>query len=728
MEKRWFQKFIVFSIVLVLIFPVITVWMNIEGQSTSEKKIIAEISSSDTNLSVDNLTLPKIDYDALNDAWINQKIEMLIIVNDSSFVDSVTPLMNWKNEKGVKTIILFNYTEYEGRDKAEQIRNMIKDYYERENIQWVLLAGDAEEDLIPIREVYNPDVIAVQPRQSEYSNFNDYYKPTDYYYADLTGSWDGNNNSIWGESAEHTGNYDEISWVPEVYVGRLPADNAFELAVMVNKTLKYETDPFLGNWMNRMLLAGGVSSYYRYNDDPDEVIPSEDEARLTEYIWQNYVISESNFTHLTKTTTDFSPRIPPYPNLLNPLSATSFIDEFNSGYSTVIIAGHGDPTVITDASNTIYYTNGEASSSSNVAMPSLFYADVCTTSSYDKGDNSIGERLIKQNNSGAIGFIGGLRVTWYLDYDYNLEKLNRGNAKLFWEAFFQEKKFQQGRALYDSKTSYLNSNYFERGAASMVQEWQRKNLLSYNLLGDPELDIYTKVPEKVSNYFNENLYEGQCVSFQVKDDLGRIVPRARIYLKNSNGKGRTIYADINGLVDFRLPLGAHENYSVIITGHNVIPSYHNFTTLPDTNKPIILNAFHSPLTPTVSDNIEFSIHAKDNHSGIESVFVIISENNFNEYSIHRLMNEFNENNEQFGFILNKIEPGSYSYLIVARDYLNKTILLFNDSFRFAIQKPFTDMALMITSILIVGLVGVSSIVMLVRLNKYNKNLRSYVEN
>jgi len=361
-------------------------------------------------------------------------------------------------------------------------------------------------------------------------------------------------------------------------------------------------------------------------------------------------------------------------------------------------------------------------------MPSLFYSDACTTSSYDMGDSSIGETLIKQNISGAIGFIGGIRVTWYLEEDDNLEKLNRGNAKLFWEVFFKEKKFQQGRALYDSKVSYMNSNYFKRGEASMIQEWQRKNLLTYNLLGDPELDIYTKVPEKVSNYFNEDLYEGQCVSFQVKDDLGRIVPRARINLKGSNGKYRTIYADINGQVDFRLPPGAYENYSVIITGHNVIPSYHNFTTLPDTDNPIILDANHSPLAPTVSDNIGFSIHARDNHSGIESIFVIISENNFHEYSIYRLVNEFNENNEQFDFILNKEEPGYYSYVIVARDYLNNTSLLLSDKFNFAIQKPFTDAVLIITSILIVGLVGVSSLVMLIRLNKYEKNFRRSVEN
>jgi hypothetical protein len=712
MGKRGLQKLIIFSIILVFVIPAISLRMEKEGQFTSDKNIIVNLNLLDSHLSVDNLTLPKIEYDALNDAWIHQKIEMLIIVNDSSFIDSVTPLMNWKNEKGVKTIILSNYTEYEGRDKAEQIRNMIKNYYEKENIQWVLLAGDAEENLLPIRKVYNPDVVVVSG-ESEYSNWDDYYKPTDFYYADLTGTWDSNNNSIWGESAEYTGDIDEITWIPNVYVGRLPADNSYELSVMVNKTLKYETNPFLGNWMNRMLLAGGISSY----------IPPEDEARLMELIWENYTLSEMNFTHLAKTTSSFTPAIPPTPNSLDDLNVTSFRNKFDSGYSTVIIAGHSDPTVITDDSHTVYYNNADALSSSNLNMPSLFYADACTTSSYDMGDYSIGERLINEDGSGAIGYIGALRVDWYLEEDINLEKLNRGNAKLFWEVFFKEKKFQQGRALYDSKVLYMNSDYFERGDASMIQEWQRKNLLTYNLLGDPEVDIYTRKPEKVSNYFKEDLYEGQCVSFQVKDDLGRIVSRARINLKSSNGKYRTIYANINGQVDFRLPPGAHDNYNVTITGHNVIPSYHNFTTLPDTDNPIILEAYHSPLAPSVSDNLEFSIRARDNHSGIESIFVIISENNFIDYSINRHVNEFNENNEHFNFILNKEEPGSYTYVIIARDYLNKTSLYFNDNFNFTIKKPFIDVVLIITSILIVGLVGVSSLITLVRLNKYNKNLK-----
>ncbi len=715
MTKTGCKKLAIFLLIILVLIPVVSLTIEFSSPIANNKNNLYKLKTANNVPEIDLSQLPEIDYETLNATWYDQKIEMLIIINDTSFLDAVTPLMEWKNEKGVKTIILSNYSDYEGRDKAEQIRNMIKEYYEKENIQWVLLAGDAEENLIPIRKVYNPDVTLVSG-QTEYSNWDDHYKPTDFYYADLTGSWDDNNNSRWGESSEYTGNIDEISWVPEVYVGRLPADNIVELSNMINKTLKYEADPLMGDWMNKMLLAGGVSSY----------TPPEDEARLTEYIWQNYTVSEMNFTHLTKTTLNFTPSDPPPPNLLSSLNAMSFIDEFNSGYSTIIFAGHADPTKFTDASGVSYYTYSDASSSSNNDMPSLIYVDACTTSSYDKGDNSIGEGLIKQPLAGAVGYIGAIRVSWYFDYDENLEKLNRGNAKLFWKEFFDEKRFQQGRALYDSKVTYMNSDYFKRGDASMVHEWQRKNILTYNLLGDPELDIYTDIPRSVPNHFTENFYEGQLVSLLVRDNLGSIVPRARINLRTTDGKYRTVYADINGYVDFRLPAGANENYSTIITGHNVIPSYHNFTTLLDTDNPIVSNLIYAPINPTVSDNLLFSINANDNQSGIESVFLLISRNDFTDFSTHRLSNHINENKREFNITLNKMEPGKYSYLVIARDFTNKTTVYYEDNFNFAIPKPFADFVLVIASIMIVGLAGISSTIILVGIRKYKNDLRKLV--
>ncbi len=675
---------------------------------------------SDKIANIELTDLPQIDYATLNDTWYNPKIEMLIISpNQSEFVDELKPLAEWKNYKGVKTVILSNYTLYPGIDDAEKIRNMIKSYYASDNIRWVLLAGDAEDDVIPIRYVLNPDVLLVSPPESEYSNLDDYYKPTDFYYAELDGNWNEDGDGNWGENPKNNANgKDEISWIPDVYVGRLPADNAVELSNMVNKSLKYEMNPEVGDWMNKMLLAGGISLYY----------PAEDEARLTEYIWQHYTYLNMNFTNLIKTTSSFTPAIPPPPNQQAALNNVNFEgafngDAFGEGNSVVFFAGHGDPGVFSDESGSNYYSNTDASSSSNLNKPSLVYADACTTAPYDLdysvGDNNIGENLINRPHAGAIGYIGGIRVNWYLPDDINLEKLNRGNAKLFFKEFFGEKKFQQGRALFDSKVSYMNSDYFLRGDTSMVLEWQRKNILAYNLLGDPEIDIYTDIPTSVPNFFQGDIYEGQLLSFNVKDNLDRTVPYARVHLRSSDGKYRTVYADINGDVKFRLPLQNNEFYNVTITGHNLIPTTYNFTTKEDVDLPKLITFESIPHDLSVDDHLYFSLVSQDNHSGIESVFIILTKNNFEEYYVYRVGNNFDENLQEFNITFNKMDPGDYSYAFIVRDYTNKTKIYYEESFKFLIETPIIYYITIISVFMIVGIVCISIFYTIFKLNEYN---------
>jgi len=70
-----------------------------------------------------------------------------------------------------------------------------------------------------------------------------------------------------------------------------------------------------------------------------------------------------------------------------------------------------------------------------------------------------------------------------------------------------------------------------------------------------------------------------------------------------------------------------------------------------------------------------------------------------------------------------MEPGKYSYLVIARDFTNKTTVYYEDNFNFAIPKPFTDLVLVIASIMIVGLAGISSTIILVRFRRYKNDLR-----
>jgi hypothetical protein len=521
------------------------------------------------------------------------------------------------------------------------------------------------------------------------------YKPTDFYYADLTGTWDNDGDGNWGEAPQDNSyGLDEISWTPEVYVGRFPAGNANELEIMVNKTIKYESNPYIGDWMNRMLLAGGVSSY----------VPQEYESRLTGFIIENYAKHEVNYTHLVQEAGNLT---------------QSLLDGyFDNGSSTVLIAGHGGlPTTYYRDPSHVGYTSSDASSSNNTNKVSLVYLDACTLSSYDITNNSIGETLIKRIDAGAIGAIGGLRLTWYIEGDTELEKLNRGNAKLFWREFYLNNKFQQGKALYDSKVAYINSDYYNYGLGSTDYDFERKNLLTYCLLGDPEVDIYTNKPKSVLNPFNSSIYEGQLVSITVRDNATNIVPNARIHLKANDGRYHTTYADVNGVASFRVPVQENEYYNVTITGHNLVPTYFNFTTLPDNYDPQLTTVEIDPDTPSASDNIIFNINAFDNRSGIESIHIFLSKDNFTTYSYFSGFNTIGNNMQHFTIEIGKLGAGDYSYLVFIRDYANNTRVFQELDYKLLVTTPMIDYLLIVTVFIIIGIIGISSFLLFKGLRK-----------
>ncbi|MBD3255993.1 MAG: hypothetical protein GF383_12935 [Candidatus Lokiarchaeota archaeon] len=701
--------FVIFGIFLMSILGPNLIFYIIPG--SNPYGIISEgVAAEDPE--VDFSDLPSIDYDYLNDLWYNPKIEMLVIVPPGlpGFKSAVEPLVEWKNQKGVKTIILDNYTAYPGADNPERIRNMIKSYYEKENIRWVLLCGDAQNDLIPIRYVYNPDVLRYGQGKTE-DIPGEYDKPTDFYYADLTGNWDEDGDGNYGENANDNSNgVDEIDWTPEVYVGRLPAGDAAELEVMINKTLKYETNPDVGQWMNQMLLAGGISDLI--SEEPPD---GEDESRLTEYITQHYTKQETNYTHLV----NFVSYEPSQP--YTSLTPTSFENNFNDGYSTVIFAGHGSPTLFTDKEDT-YYTSSKANNPLNYDKPSLIYADACSTSAYDATDDNIGELLIKSQDAGAIGYIGGLRTTWYYTDDTNLEKLNRGNAKLFWKEFFVNKKFQQGRALYDSKVAYMQSDYYIEGDGSINYDFERKQILTYCLLGDPEVDIYTNVPKNASNPFVDPIYAGQLYTTVIMDNNSDPVPYARVYLTSSNGLSRTVYADKNGRLSMRVHSNPNLTYNATITGHNLILSTFNFTTNSDSLNPVFLDESCDPKDPSVSDEICFKVDVQDSESGLEKVFLLKGEkeDDFEEFDYYTMFNSFKDEEGEYKAFIDKLDPGTHYFLIVARDWANNYEILEDSDFEIAIEDPITTYALIIGSIIIIGAVASSIFVMLKGNRKYHE--------
>ncbi|MBN2156637.1 MAG: hypothetical protein JW776_11400 [Candidatus Lokiarchaeota archaeon] len=651
--------------------------------------------------------------------WYIPKIEMLFIVPDG-YESTVKPLSDWKTLKGVPSIIInqSTYLEFPGRDEAESLRNCIKYYYENYEIQWVLLAGDTS--LIPTRYVYNPDTrILREEGTNDYEPLgaNDIYKPTDYYYADLTGTWDTDGDNIFGESL-YENRVEEIEWTPEVHVGRLPGNSIEEIEQMINKTLFYDTVQNPGEWMNSMLIGAAIQDWPTPKD-----LDGEQEIRLANQIIEESVKGNINYTLLAEST-DYGTN----------LSSTTFRNAFELGQSLVLFAGHGSPKSfngINGGVSTTIFTTTAALNLENYEMPSFVFADACSTNMFDHINDSMGEVLIKKERGGAIGYIGSMRLSFYYTNDSqntcNLCELNRGMTRLFFHEFFNNQHYQQGKTLNEMRLSYLNSVWLQSnprfGNSYTIHniEWERKNVLTYNLLGDPELDIFTQAPRIFKNetfILNTSYFEGSYIQRIITDDTNNPIPFAKVALQGENSTYKTFFTDENGLVQVQLPYGARF-YNYTITAHNMIPQFGTFHTVEDDHAPLFSDPYsYSPGKPTVNDKIMFNIPVVDYESYIACGVLVLSTDLFHTYDFYEF--PFNREHLSVKGELPRLQPGEYAYILYVYDFgQNYTFTYWNNNMIFTIPVSVAFIFVLLANIGLLGFIGYFIC------KKYRENLLPY---
>ena len=155
-----------------------------------------------------------------------------------------------------------------------------------------------------------------------------------------------------------------------------------------------------------------------------------------------------------------------------------------------------------------------------------------------------------------------------------------------------------------------------------------------------------------------------------------------------------------------------------ITGHNLVPSHFNFTTISDTNKPEIISVDCSHQVATSLTTLCFNVDTCDNASGIKDVIELIINRQSGDHIIYTSSNLLEENRTEFNINLNKFEPGDYLMIIASRDYANNTII-YSISFQFSIPIPLTYYILIAGSIMIVGLAGISIYLVYSGIQKYS---------
>jgi hypothetical protein len=256
---------------------------------------------------------------------ISENFDFLII-SPLNYLNSLHKLSIHKKHCGFDTKIvslkeIYNnsYFPGKGRDNPEQIKYFIKNALENWKIRFVLLVGGAKQ--IPVRYIHN------FAKDSE-QGLLETRIISDLYYADIYdskgnfSSWDTNGNGIYGEWFGETADDKNIDLRPDVYIGRIPCRNRYEVKIMVNKIINYERKTHGKKWFNNIVVAGG------------DTYPTNDNIYEGEIDAQKTLDNMKNFNHI---------RLLASAGDLGNKGVFKIIKAINKGCGFLVLSGHGNP-------------------------------------------------------------------------------------------------------------------------------------------------------------------------------------------------------------------------------------------------------------------------------------------------------------------------------------------------------------------------------------------------
>ena len=295
----------------------------------------------------------KITYEEPSQPVVNENLDMydLVIIAPQAFESILSPLVEFKNAHGMKTIMktVEDITStYQGRDGAEKIKYFIKDAIEQWGIEYVLLVGGKKSMWTGNWGMDGPNKVddSLWWTPVRYSALKDYLPGSwgeggylsDLYFADIYdsdgkfSSWDSNGDGKFAEWTEKATDIRDL--YPDVYVGRLPARNEEEASIMVDKIMTYESQPADPSWFNRMLLIGGDT----FPGDPAGVYDGE---YCTEH---EFSYMPSQFTATKLYVSDKSLMGGKDGKLAARFAWMNVIKTMSQGFGFVAFDGHGSPT------------------------------------------------------------------------------------------------------------------------------------------------------------------------------------------------------------------------------------------------------------------------------------------------------------------------------------------------------------------------------------------------
>lgn len=447
---------------------------------------------------------------------------LYLIVTHDQLEASFQPLADWKLKKGLSAKIVktsFIYANYAGTDNQEKIRNFIIDAYQNWGTIWVLLGGDT--NMIPTRKAFAFDC--------EYGAFEENYIPCDLYYSDLDGDWNADGDDIYGEVD------DDIDMYPDVFVGRASVEDASEATAFVNKILTYEKSAPNGHELDMLFLADVLwtNPYTNSGEGKDEI------DRL-------YV--PDRFDPITKL----------YKHLGNE-NYTSVMNALNSGQNIVNHDGHAWFTVLGVGDGSLGISDMDALN--NGPKYSILFSIGCWPAAFDY--DCMAEHFITNPRGGGVAFIGNSRYGWGSPGNPVYGYSDRFDQQFF-KHLFVDNIYHIGNTIAAAKSFYV-----PYAAQENVYRWCEYQV---NLLGDPEMPIWTDTPRSMTVHYPNELPIGNTFCSVTVNDGNQPVQGALVCLMQGADVYETGMTAIDGSVSFEFSVSNPAiDLQLTVTAQNFIP-------------------------------------------------------------------------------------------------------------------------------------------------------------
>ena len=363
-------------------------------------------------------------------------------------------------------------------------------------------------------------------------------------FAEVPSYYYGPENDVTDQKYTHIVGND---FLPDLFIGRISVDSAYELAVIMLKTIAYVREPLAYDqeWLDRALVVAGNYS----NTPPIPITPK----------WTSYWLRDELIDYgYSNVDTVFYPPIQ---------QGAPYITEIiNNGVGIVNYRGWGD-------ANGWHYPEFHAddvNGLNNGWLTPVFMSYVCNSNDFANNvDPCFSEAILRggttNNPKGGVAFIGPSDL--HTSTKYN----NVINASMY-DVMINHGVVELGPALmagqYGLMKEFPNQN--EPGEA------QEFYFHVYNILGDPSLQVYLDTPDEFSFTTNNILSSDGYVNIKIVSSSGYPVEGAVIAIMNGNqllSKGITssdgVYAS-NLDIDSATDLSVYANKGGFIQGHQLL--------------------------------------------------------------------------------------------------------------------------------------------------------------